>query len=229
MADTNNERVGKALDLLKEGLAPFVAREVKAALSDKQLNAADLQRFTGDPMLSKRPVGEWDVAGLLALMWETWNQVFRQTLGPAERGLVGELRGHRTRWAHQEPFSTDDAYRALDSTHRLLSSVSSPQAGDVETMKMELLRLRFNEQARSQRRRTTSQVADNQATSGLPPWREVISPHQDVAGGQYQQAEFAADLWQVYLGGGVAEYQDPIEFFRRTFLTGSLRQLLLNA
>ena len=56
MADTNNERVGKALDLLKEGLAPFVAREVKAALSDKQLNAADLQRFTSDPMLSKRPV-----------------------------------------------------------------------------------------------------------------------------------------------------------------------------
>ena len=179
-------------------------------------------------MLSKRPVDEWDVAGLLALMWETWNQVFRQTLGPAERSLVGELRGHRTKWAHQEPFSTDDAYRALDSTHRLLSSVSSPQAGDVETMKMELLRLRFNEQARSQRRRTTSQVADDQATGGLPPWREVISPHQDVAGGQYQQAEFAADLWQVYLGGGVAEYQDPIEFFRRTFLTDSLRRLLIN-
>ena len=42
MADTNNERVGKALDLLKEGLAPFVAREVKAALADKQLNAPDL-------------------------------------------------------------------------------------------------------------------------------------------------------------------------------------------
>ena len=228
MADTNNERVGKALDLLKEGLAPFAAREVKAALSDKQLTAADLQRFTSDPMLSKRPVVEWDAAALLALMWETWNQVFRQTLGPAERGLVGELRGHRTRWAHQEPFSTDDAYRALDSTHRLLTSVSAPQAGEVETMKMELLRLRFNEQARSQRRRTTSQVADNQATSGLTPWREVISPHQDVAGGQYQQAEFAADLWQVYLGGGVAEYQDPIEFFRRTFLTGSLRQLLIN-
>ena len=35
MADTNNERVGKALDLLKEGLAPFVSREVKAALSDE--------------------------------------------------------------------------------------------------------------------------------------------------------------------------------------------------
>ena len=32
MADTNNERVGKALELLKEGLSPFVAREMKSAL-----------------------------------------------------------------------------------------------------------------------------------------------------------------------------------------------------
>ena len=112
MADTNNERVGKALDLLKEGLSPFVAREMKTALSSSQVSASDLRRFTTDPMLSKRPVAEWDVAGLLALMWETWNQVFREILGPAERGYVGELRGHRTRWAHQEPFSTDDAYRA---------------------------------------------------------------------------------------------------------------------
>ena len=53
-------------------------------------------------------------------MWETWNVVFRTILGPAERGFVGELRGHRNRWAHQEPFSSDDAYRALDTTGRLL-------------------------------------------------------------------------------------------------------------
>jgi hypothetical protein len=30
MAVTNHERVGKALDLLKDGLAPFVERELKA-------------------------------------------------------------------------------------------------------------------------------------------------------------------------------------------------------
>ena len=94
---------------------------------------------------------------------------------------------------------------------------------------MELLRLRFAEQARAQRRRTTGQVVENQSTGGLPPWREVVSPHQDVAGGHYQQAEFAADLWQVYMGEGVSEYQDPSEFFRRTYLTDSLRRLLVNA
>jgi hypothetical protein len=27
-----------------------------------------------------------------------------------------------------------------------------------------------------------------------------VTPHADVASGRYQQAEFAADLWQVHLG-----------------------------
>ena len=86
-------------------------------------------------------------------MWETWNDVFRNILGPAERGFVGELRGHRNRWAHQEPFSSDDAYRALDTAHRLLTAVSAEQARDVERLKMELLNVRFEEQAQDERRR----------------------------------------------------------------------------
>jgi len=31
MASTNYERVGKAMELLKQGLGPFVDREIKAA------------------------------------------------------------------------------------------------------------------------------------------------------------------------------------------------------
>ena len=228
MADTNNDRVGKALELLKTGLAPFVSREF--INQHKGQSASVLQQSLGEPIQdAQRPFHSLDAAALLRVMWEWWNEIYRNTLGHAERSLVSELREVRNRWAHQAPFSTDDAYRALDSTQRLLSSVSSSQAGEVEKMKMELLRLRFDEQARAQRRRTTGPMLENQSTAGLPAWREVISPHQDVAGGHYQQAEFAADLWQVYLGEGVAEYQDPAEFFRRTFLTGSLRRLLVNA
>jgi predicted AAA+ superfamily ATPase len=65
--------------------------------------------------------------------------------------------------------------------------------------------------------------------SRLKPWREVVAPHPDVASGRYQQAEFAADLWQVHLGEGSDEYQNPAEFFRRTFLTASLKRLLVGA
>ena len=147
MAITNHERVGKALELLKEGLRPFVERELKeqhkqrwfeeykASLSPQQLSFAGSEDRPG-----------WDVASVLKVMWDQWNQVFRKVLGQAERTLVSELREVRNRWAHQETFSSDDAYRALDSAGRLLTAVSAPQAGDVEKMKMELLRVRFDEQ-----------------------------------------------------------------------------------
>jgi len=63
----------------------------------------------------------------------------------------------------------------------------------------------------------------------LKPWREVASPHPDVAAGRYQQAEFAADLAQVAKGEGEIEYRDPVEFFARTYLTEGMRRLLLSS
>ena len=213
------------MDTLKSGLAPFVSREF--INHHKGLSDQVLQQVLGEPVQdAKGHFSSMDAAALLRLMWESWNEVYRDTLGHAERSLVSELRDIRNRWAHQESFSSDDAYRALDSIHRLLTAVSSPEAGEIENMKMELLRVRFDEQARTQRRRTAGTAIESQATGGLAPWREVVSPHQDVASGRYQQAEFAADLWQVRLGEGSDEYRDPAEFFRRTYLTDSLRQLL---
>ena len=225
MAITNRDRVGSAMDTLKSGLAPFVSREFINHLKGRSDQV--LQQVLGEPVQdAKGHFSNMDTAALLRVMWESWNEVYRDTLGHAERSLVSELRDIRNRWAHQESFSSDDAYRALDSTHRLLTAVSSPEAGEIEIMKMELLRVRFDEQARTQRRRTAGTAIENQATGGLAPWREVVSPHQDVASGRYQQAEFAADLWQVHLGEGSPEYLDPSEFFRRTYLTDSLKQLL---
>ena len=122
---------------------------------------------------------------------------------------MSELREHRNSWAHQKPFSGDDTIRMLDSsTTSVDMAVSSKQASEVEKMKNELQRLRFEEQARSQRRRTTAAVTAA-AASGLPAWRDVVNPHPDVASGHYQQAEFAADLWQVHLGEGSTEYRNP--------------------
>lgn len=227
MAITNHERVGKALELLRGGLAPFIVRELEDHYGERAL--AEAQRFVRTERLeTDRPFVEWDVAPLLRLMWEAWNSVFRKTLGHAERTLVSELRQARNAWAHQEAFSTDDAYRALDSAARLLTAVSAQEAVEVDRMKMELLRVRFDEQMRSERRRSGGAI-ETPVSGALKPWREVVSPHQDVASGRYQQAEFAADLWQVRLGEGADEYRTPVEFFRRTFVTESLRRLLVGA
>lgn len=229
MAITNHERVGKALELLKIGLGPFVDREIKGAIAVNSLTKQRVQGFVEDPILANKSIDEWDVAALLKLMWETWNDVFRRTLGFAERSLVSEIRDWRNKWAHQEPFSGDDAYRALDSAGRLLTAISAIQADDVEKIKMELLRLRFDEQARGEKRKSASTAIESGVTGSLKPWREVVMPHEDVASGRYQQAEFAADLWQVHLGEGTDEYRNPVEFYRRTYLTASLKEMLVGA
>jgi predicted AAA+ superfamily ATPase len=226
MAITNQERVGKAMDLLRTGLAPFVEREFK---SQHQAQAADAaRRYLGDDRtVGKKPVAEWDVAALLKLMWDAWNDTFGRTLGRAERSLVQELRDFRNKWAHQEPFSSDDADRALDSMARLLTAVSASEANEVGKMKMELRRLTFDEQVRGEKRKAGGSLIEASATGTLKPWREIVTPHADVASGRYQQAEFAADLWQVHLGEGSDEYKKPQEFFRRTYLTDSLKRLLV--
>jgi predicted AAA+ superfamily ATPase len=228
MAITNQERIAKALDLLKTGLGPFVEREIESALK-KNIQIPAVRAFADDPLARNKPITQWDAALLLKLMWESWNEVFRAVFGPAERGLVGEIRGYRNRWAHQEPFTSDDTDRAMDSIARLLTAVSAPEADEVGKMKMELRRLIFDEQMRSEKRKSAGTAIESQVTGSLKPWREVVNPHKDVASGRYQQAEFAADLWQVHLGEGSDEYRKPAEFFRRTYLTESLRNLLKGA
>src|SRR4051812_44603132 len=118
MATTNNERVGKGLDLLRDGLAPFIERELRTRFGAAALERAQRQ-IVSERLRTDRPLAQWDVAALLALMWDAWNEVFRDVLGPAERTYVSELRGFRNDWAHQRPFSSDNAYRALDTTSRL--------------------------------------------------------------------------------------------------------------
>ena len=126
MAITNQERVGKAMDLLKAGLAPFIEREMKSQYQNDWLkeakDALSPQQLTLATSLND-PLG--DVSAMLALMTNRWQDLFRKTLGQAERALVGEMRTIRNNWAHQRNFSTDDAYRALDSVHRLLLAVSA--------------------------------------------------------------------------------------------------------
>jgi len=60
----------------------------------------------------------------------------------------------------------------------------------------------------------------------MKPWREVAIPHEDVLKGSFQQAEFAADISRVHDGTATSEYQDPVMFFKRTFITEGMRLLL---
>src|SRR5690349_13460338 len=155
MATTNHDRVGRALTLLSSGLAPFVGRELQAVYGPSWLD--EVQRNDRSAGALPQKVSATDVQFLLKVVWSEWNTVFRKVLGQGERTLVSELRDIRNRWAHQEPFSTDDAYRALDSTHRLLMAISAAKEAEaVEKAKQELLRARYEEQARRTHRKAAA-------------------------------------------------------------------------
>ena len=229
MSLSNRDRVGRALDLLQDGLGPFLEREMEATYGKRwKYQAVDSLRehhFTEDGQDLRL-----DVQALLLIMWDQWNQVFKKTLGHAERNYVSELREARNKWAHQEQFSTQAAQRVIDTIQLLLKAISATeQEEEAERQKMELLRIFFEEKARNVKRRNTGPLVEGAQAKKLTPWREVIAPHPDVASGNFQYAEFAADLSQVYRGIASEEYKDPYAFFKRTFLTNGLRQLLLGA
>lgn len=140
----NNGRVGEGLEQLKLGLLPFVSdRFIKSYRGQGKTGqiVSDLKRIVGTNIDPGSPFDGMDVAALLKVMSRSWNEVFWSALGPVERGLVSELPAVRNNWAHQEPFSDENAYRALDSICRLLTAINSPQAQSTESLKEEQLRI----------------------------------------------------------------------------------------
>src|ERR1035437_3950403 len=162
MAVTNHDRVGK-----------------EAAQGEARL------RLSTDRTGLQSTIADCDTAALLKLMWDSWNDVFRLTLGHTERSLISELLDFRNKWAHQNAFSGDDVYRVFDSASRLLGAVSAPEAIEIDKLKTELLRLRFDEQVRGEKRKSAGTAIESTVTGSLKPWREVVTPHKDVMSGRY--------------------------------------------
>tara|TARA_Y100001968_G_scaffold331812_1_gene387780 strand:+ start:5657 stop:8923 length:3267 start_codon:yes stop_codon:yes gene_type:complete len=214
MALSNRDRIGKALDHLRDGLLPYISNQLYDNLSpnwQEQLppNTSNLK----------------DVSVLLGLFMTYWTGIFKRLLSQSDRAYISELKEARNKWAHSESMSSDDVDRYLDTAIRLCRNINaSEQAEAIRRIREELQQQVFSERARYRTRYQAS--IENQTQVGLKPWREVITPHRDVIDGKYQQAEFAADLDLVQRGIGSAEYTDPVEFYRRTFITDGLKKLI---
>lgn len=228
MALSNRDRIDRGFLALVQGLRPFFKREMEAEYGSTWESNA-----TANFHPSAREDPNWnDPQTLLKTMHEHWKPVFWRTLGHSERAWISELRDVRNDHSHHnKTFSSDDTHRALDTMHRLLDAISAPEeAAALDEMRNDVMRLKLEEQARwKQRQARRKAEVSGQPLAGLSPWRDVVEPHPDVQKGQYSQAEFAADLWEVYQGRGSLEYRKPDEFFRRTYLTEGLRRLLVGA
>jgi hypothetical protein len=57
-------------------------------------------------------------------------------------------------------------------------------------------------------------------------WFDLITPHEDIRKGHFDEAVFAADLGDVAENKAPADYNDPYLFFKKTYLTDGLKNLL---
>ena len=60
----------------------------------------------------------------------------------------------------------------------------------------------------------------------MKPFSTIAIPHRDILEGRLTMDVFAADLWEVFKGRAPEEYQDPNIFFRKTYITDGLKNLL---
>jgi len=60
----------------------------------------------------------------------------------------------------------------------------------------------------------------------MKPFSAIAIPHKDIIEGRLTMDVFAAKLWEVFKGRAIDEYQDPDVFFRKTYATKGLKNLL---
>lgn len=216
------------MELLPEALIPFVEKRLESAIRG-QWQVEVVEKVSG--LRANGGTVSWDQPSLLKTMMAFWKDAFSTVLGHQERSYISELLEVRNRLSHNETFTYDDAERALDTMRRLMEAISAGEtAAEISKMRDTILRTKYAELQRNEERRKTQRLNISVETvAGLMPWREVVEPHQDVATGEFQQAEFAADLGKVYGGSAPSEYRNPKEFFSRTYLTDGLSNLLVGA
>lgn len=232
MATSNIDAVRNALRALSEVLDPYVERVTAKHVPDGRDWTVLLEAKDAEKGIRGKEYSRADPQDQFRIITEpigALGYIFNDHLSRGEQGFVGELRSVRNDVAHFKPFSPDDAVRALDTIERVMRAIGAVREADsVRTSRLDILRGNFEQQTRKAVRAATA--LPGTADAELPSWREVLRPHPDVASGRYSNAEFAADLYSVAVQKNAAkEYQDPVEFFRRTYLTDGLKELLRRA
>lgn len=224
---TNKERVGRILDLVAEGLGPWMITLLHSKHGDGW--AAEVGRSAGLTGRDGTP-NQSDPAYLFWVFDKQWHAVFKDQLSFEDKRATSALWDARKEWAHGERISSERTERVLmDGEHILRSIGAVQQADQADEMRREFRRLMFEEDQKRLQRAQEKALSVQVDSTGLPAWRDVVEPHDDVARGTFELAQFAADLRQVHQGVAGPEYGDPVEFFGRTYLTRGLRYLLEQA
>lgn len=134
MPRNETDTVRQMLDLLRDGLLPFVETQMRR-VHGAQWKLRATVSFKG----YEQGAMHFDTPALLKVILDNWDEVFDDSLNAHDRSLIYELRNTRNLWAHQKELTSDDIYRSLDNAHRLLSSIRAEAADEAKQIKFEHL------------------------------------------------------------------------------------------
>lgn len=161
-----------------------------------------MRGFAGS-ILGKKPIEEWDASGLLKLMWDTERSV-QEDLGFSERNWWSDSR------LAQQMGASGAVFPVMTFIVRWTPSNGCwqpfpPQADEVEKAKMELLRVRFDEQARGEN--VSRECCDREWRFRQPEAVALVMPHRRLwPAAATNRRSLPTISWQVHLGQGTDEY-----------------------
>ena len=221
---SNKERVGRVLDVAAGGLGPWMIDLLTSKYGETWQTQVRAAAGTGPREFTDQTD---DPSYLFWVFDKQWQSLFRNHLDFEAKRCVSALWDARKQWAHGGKFSDEQAERVLSDGEHLLRQVGAVRhADEVDDLRRELRRIRFEKDQKQYQVATEKQLSVRLDTGGLPAWRDIVEPHDDVAQGTFQLAQFAADLRQVALGVARPEYGDAVQFFDRTYITRGLKYLL---
>ena len=237
----NKDALSQAIDIFRDAMRPFLLRrlrQVPGSTAEKAVNFA-LGDRRADEINQKlrqnyRIEDVIDINDFPNLIQRHWREVFSVAFGDdrtvqSELWLISRARNQVSHPGTQD-LETDYTNAHLYHIANILGNINAPEqkkaVEDIRTSLITPASTADNVETETGRQQTAEQPRSG---ANLKPWREVIRPNQDVAQGTYQQAEFAADLQQVYDGrADTTQYGNPMDFYDHTYITPGIRMLLVN-
>lgn len=243
----SREALDEALNIFRDAMRPFIVRHlrqvsgatveeaIKRSLPDRKVVYFEQNLGNKDGNIA----ASIDVNDFPHLVQRNWRETFAAPFGNANTitPALWLIADGRNQTAHPGDSDLETEYVRTQLFHiaDLLERINAPeQAGAVSKIRNNLTATATEAaQAPLVTAMPANQdepTAQPKRTNGnLKPWREVIPPTRDVAEGAFQQAEFMADLQQVFDGRAEATiYGHPFNFFSQTYITPGLQILMVN-
>ena len=246
----NKDALTKAVDIYRDAMRAFIVRQLK------QVQGSKVEEMISSSLLPKRAaefeaafrdgkkVDDFiDTTDFPEIIKRRWNEPFSRYF-KGDRGVqnLTYLIHDNARNAAAHPPSTDfEEEKTLSSLQYIIDAlgrINAPQAkAKVETIRDSLKQPTQNEETEDEVNEAEGNeeseeikppVPIKRKTGDMTPWREAIDLNPDVKK-ESGQAEYRADLQKVGKGAANSIYSDPIQFFKRTYISAGLRELLVNS